>query len=826
MTGSQSGAQCGCCGWSGGAAHGRGTLRLPGDSLLPMQRPTHGKTLRAMMERLSRGSPALAALTTRDPGDPALALLDAWACVAEVLGFNSQQIALEHYVETATERWSLERLAELLGHVPRPGVAASTALVFVLDDSAAAAKTVSIPVGTRVQSVPEPGQTAQTFETSVAFTARPEWNAIPVRRIRRLPMAGATECWVVGTATQLAVGDTVLFIRAAATGQGAPATTDWQHVVLIEVTADSAADRTLIRWQEALPATWGSDDVEAHAFRSSAALLGHNTKSGGDQVASNATSFILDAVYRGVAPGQWALAERDGARLLRRVQSTSLASAVLPGTETAARGTRLRFANAVGSSLKPSETTVFVRSERLELAQSPWTDPVEGDSIELAAGNLPPEIDALVAIEELPPKDADIGVAPPRAHVARVTAISSSAAGASLSIEPALGSPFVRGRTVVRANVVPATHGESSSEILGRGDAGSAFQAFLIRQSPLTHVAADSDSGARSTLSVRVGEMDWSEVPTLVDRAQEEQVFATRLATEPDSQGQVVVQFGDGAGNGPRLPSGVTVVATLRRGLGLAGNLGAGQIRLPIAAPLGVRSAFNAGPSAGGADPESAESLREAIPSGVLTLGRIVSLRDHEDFARNFTGVAKAGATWGWVGGAGQPLRRAVLLTVAGPAGAVIHANHPTRRALREAIARAGEPHLLVELLAHRPVKLSVKGSVRIDRRYEAGAVLALVQSALGKALGFDGRRLGARLFVSEIVAAIHGVPGVLAVDLDSITRLPAGPGGQVQYKIPGNPGKPTAMVPARQAEIVGGTLLGAELLTLADQGLALEVRP
>ena len=37
-------------------------------------------------------------------------------------------------------------------------------------------------------------------------------------------------------------------------------------------------------------------------------------------------------------------------------------------------------------------------------------------------------------------------------------------------------------------------------------------------------------------------------------------------------------------------------------------------------------------------------------PLTVLTLGRIVSLRDYEDFARAFAGVAKALATWTWDG--------------------------------------------------------------------------------------------------------------------------------------------------------------------------------
>src|SRR5438552_2788089 len=38
-----------------------------------------------------------------------------------------------------------------------------------------------VPQGTKVQSLPGPGQLPQTFETSVEIFARPEWNAVRPR---------------------------------------------------------------------------------------------------------------------------------------------------------------------------------------------------------------------------------------------------------------------------------------------------------------------------------------------------------------------------------------------------------------------------------------------------------------------------------------------------------------------------------------------------------------------------------------------------------------------------------------------------------------------
>ena len=45
-------------------------------------------------------------LKTRDPNDFAIALLDAWATVADVLTFYHERIANEGYLRTATERRS------------------------------------------------------------------------------------------------------------------------------------------------------------------------------------------------------------------------------------------------------------------------------------------------------------------------------------------------------------------------------------------------------------------------------------------------------------------------------------------------------------------------------------------------------------------------------------------------------------------------------------------------------------------------------------------------------------------------------------------------
>jgi hypothetical protein len=102
-------------------------------------------------------------LTTREASDPAIALLDAWAILAEVLTFYQERIANEGYLRTATEYRSIQELARLVGYKLRPGVAASVYLAFTLEKGAQ----VEIPAGTRGQSIPGPGELPQSDRKSV-----------------------------------------------------------------------------------------------------------------------------------------------------------------------------------------------------------------------------------------------------------------------------------------------------------------------------------------------------------------------------------------------------------------------------------------------------------------------------------------------------------------------------------------------------------------------------------------------------------------------------------------------------------------------------------
>ncbi|MHC4179148.1 MAG: putative baseplate assembly protein, partial [Planctomycetota bacterium] len=154
------------------------------------------------------GESPLRRLTTRQASDPAIALMDAWATVADVLTFYQERIANEGYLRTAVERRSILELARLIGYKLRPGVAASVHLAFSMEEGSG--ETV-IPKGTAAKSIPGPGELPQTFETSEPLKARPEWNELKPRLTRPQKITANTETiYIKGTASNLKPNDLLL----------------------------------------------------------------------------------------------------------------------------------------------------------------------------------------------------------------------------------------------------------------------------------------------------------------------------------------------------------------------------------------------------------------------------------------------------------------------------------------------------------------------------------------------------------------------------------------------------------------------------------------
>ena len=158
--------------------------------------------------------PALRDLGTRDGSDPAIAWFDAWAIAADVLTFYRDRLTNEGYLRTAADEHALRELAALVGYKPRPGVAATAYLSYLMEASAAP---VPIPARAKAQSVPGPGERMQTFETDETFTAHAGWSQM-TPRITRPPEITLVDAMVrpslrlAGTTLVVRPGERVLFI--------------------------------------------------------------------------------------------------------------------------------------------------------------------------------------------------------------------------------------------------------------------------------------------------------------------------------------------------------------------------------------------------------------------------------------------------------------------------------------------------------------------------------------------------------------------------------------------------------------------------------------
>jgi hypothetical protein len=329
-------------------------------------------------------------------------------------------------------------------------------------------------------------------------------------------------------------------------------------------------------------------------------------------------------------------------------------------------------------------------------------------------------------------------------------------------IDP-LKKVYDRATVTIFANVALSTHGETvKDEVLGSGDASQPYQRFTLRQSPLTYTSVDTPSGGESTLEVRINDLKWTEVPTLFGHGPRERIYITHT----DDDKKTTVQFGDGQ-TGARLPMGrENVKAIYRKGIGLDGLMEESQLSLLMTRPLGVKSVINPLPAAGAQDPQSLSDARTNSPITVLTLDRIVSLCDYEDFTRSFSGIAKALATWTWNGHT-----RGVFVTVAGINGAEVADGSVLQNSLMSTMQKSGDSFVPVKIKSYRGVTFKLIADVKVDEQYIEANVLAAIESALRSTFCFAARAFGQPVTLGEVIAVMQNLPGVVAIDINKLYR-------------------------------------------------------
>ncbi len=841
----------------------------PGLSTIAYRVGTHGTVLRRLLDRLPRqtlpdgpfaGQRPLECLSDRSSEEPTMALLDAWAVVADVLTFYQERIANESYLRTATERRSVLELARQVGYELGPGVAASAFLAFTVEDAEDAAAEANVPRGTPVQSIPGQDELPQTFETSRDLLARAAWNELGPLLSKPQELRGAGEIFLEGIDTLLSQGDLLLLVAR-------------QNRVAVEVLPLRAkevaldTDRNLTRVDLESPLVFRSsawtnlstpelfERVEIHALRTRANIFGHNatrygslptsevvkddpfseadpesdwdqgrtvwTDSRGQALAGaespGASALYLDRKIDEVVAESWAVLvgrTLKGTREARvyRVLETELATVADYALSSDATG--LSLGEADGSPLPSSltqrpafdfrRTVVHLQSEPLALAQLPleaaYPDPQVDD------GNNVLTLSS--RITDLPPGRpvAITGEAPDGTESSRVVLLQrldndpeDLSAPTRLIFRQALepGS-FRRASVRANANVVLATHGETVAEVLGSGDGERGGQRFRLQNPPLTYLSAPLPGGARSTLEVRVDGVRWLEVDTLFPQEPRDRAYQVRV----DPLGRACVEFGDGR-RGARLPSGQeNVTSVYRSGIGAAGRLKSGQLSLMTNRPLGIRDVRNPTATTGADDPEDIERGRANAPVTVRTLGQVVSLGDFEDFARTFAGIRKAQAV---------PLR-GIHLTVAGAGGAAIPLGSDLYDHLVQALESLRLPGPPLTVASYTRLDWNLSGKLVVDERFRREDVFERAEEALLTTFAFERRDLGQPIYATDIIALLQSLEGVVAVDLDALY-------------IEGRPPDLHGILRAEGARVVAGETRAGELLVPRADGISLGAR-
>jgi predicted phage baseplate assembly protein len=861
---------CGCCAGITPETPALITNR-PGLTAIAYRVGTHNQFMESMLAALSNSNwPQLRALTTRSDDDFSIALLDAFATMADVITFYQERIANESYLRTATQRESLLELARLIGYELRPGVAASAYLAFTLDpayfSTPGAPDNITIPTGVKVQSVPGPNQMPQTFETVEDIDARPEWSAIRPRLTQpQLILSSMGSVIAKGTSTNLNPGDKLLIVDVSGPELRtvrAVSVDNQSQTTQIDFSKPSLSPAHLeqLGWpsgsvsdfankielsdqvvQEILNETWDQKDLTtiaaiqgwdldeltqliiAHnstsvdapdpegvfAFRKLAAIFGYNApeydslpsnwrnatieyvatsastelpvfhnppaypnswegKTVGDDSGTNENFVYLDSTYSAIIKNSWIALVSPTAhqpfQVEKNLEVTRFDYAISGKISQITIDVSAAYLKHSLGDFSIRGTGVLVQSEKLPLADVPILDPVDGDTIVLDSAylSLKPQMKVMLTGEPINANGKPSGIT--TSEMKTLKKVILQAGFTIITVDSPLAYSYVRDTVTINANVASATHGETVQETVGSGDVSQPYQEFVLKQLPLTYVSAATSTGAESTFQLLVNGYDrsWYEVPTLSASGPKDHVFITRIADDQT----VTVEFGDGV-TGARLPSGKNnLQATYRKGIGLAGQVKAGQLSVLQTRPLGVKGVINPKDATGAMDPESIDDARLNAPITVLTLGRAVSLEDYEDFARGFAGVAKALATWTWDG-----QTRRVFLTVAGAEGATIDSSSDTYEKLLEALKQAGDPFVDLLVKSYRPAYFKVAGNFIVDPNFESQTVSAALELALRSKFSFDVRSFGQPVALSEVIAVMQSVPGIIAVDLKEFYR-------------------------------------------------------
>lgn len=780
---------CNCCQES---AVQNPEFNYPGLSAIAYRIGTHGSFKSSMLKMISKEK-SLTKFTSREDDDPSIALLDSWSVILDILSFYQERIANEGFIRTAIERNSILELARAIGYELNPGVASSTYLVFNLETANESPDSVKIYKGTKAQTIPGQDEKPQIFESIEDIQAFKEWNAIKVKSSELWkPKFGRKKIYLKGTSTNLKKGDALLIVGDERLKNSGNENWDFRRIISVETV--NSSDQTKAYTKVIVERGLGSfvpfvspaiKNPKVYAFRQRTSLFGFNAPDWNampDQIREhfcpgakcdewpdfniayssvvprNLDSIFLDNLYPQIVQGSWVVISAPEYQELYEVDEISEESKT--NFTLSSKTTKLTFKPIIENLVDKFSNTlrqavIYGQSEELEIADEPITETVGGDSIildKIYSGFFENQV-FIISGNEFETEEE-------LSEIISLNSTESDDTYTKLILNGSLKNKYQRDSVTIYANVAKATQGESKTETLGNGDASKPFQKFTLKQKPLTYVSASTATGSETTLEVRVNDILWEEAQSFYNLPKNKRAYITRLADD----GTVMVQFGDGV-TGSRLPTGTeNITANYRAGIGLDGLVKAKQISQLMTRPLGVKTVFNPFAPDGAADPQKLNEARQNAPLTVLTLDRIVSLQDYEDFSRAFAGVGKSKADIIWSGE-----NQLVHLTIAGIDGKEIATNSELYNNLLNGINNARHPDVLVVLNNYKSLLFNVDAKVYVDKNYEADKVLNDVKNILLDTFSFEQRSFGQSVTLSEVVAVMQSIEGIIFIDLENL---------------------------------------------------------
>jgi hypothetical protein len=309
---------------------------------------------------------------------------------------------------------------------------------------------------------------------------------------------------------------------------------------------------------------------------------------------------------------------------------------------------------------------------------------------------------------------------------------------------------------------VYATQGETVlADVLDVSNGGP-NQKFELSESPVIN----------GSVSITVSGVSYSQVPYLIDYQEFDPVFIT----DTDSDNITSVTFGDGI-SGRIPPNGAQIVANYRVGGGTAGNVAANTIKFILSNQINGLTVVNqavgpiSGAAAGGADPESTDSIRVNAPQSIRALSRAVSLADYSSLTVQVPGVAKAISI--------AEVYSSVTIYIApyGDSGLQsdgLTASTVFNNLIEKVYAFFADKTPPGTTLTFQPPKY-VPAKIKLDcvllPQYVKAKVTADIQAAVEELFAFDNVAFSDRITLQDVLAIVNAVPGVSRASVFKMVR-------------------------------------------------------